>query len=1043
MKTIEAVIVMWVVLLAGTVVLPSKVLAQQGDGSSSAQYVFLIDDSEAMGSAVASGDAIDPDRLAVFSTRAILNLLDDDDEVTVAGLSEAASGERIPGLRRASENRNQLESTLSEDGDLAAYGGRSAACAEALAAVGEQLERAHRPGTSQYVVFLTPGRCDGAQVDVDGWLSGLSSHEEGRLQFSLLEWPSEHDPSPDLIELVERSGGMHAAVSVDNPAELFEPFAEVLSRSRGGQALLLDAGQNVVPAHSKARRVDLIAIAPDQEEELSLGLAPLGEEGQVEPVGQPQAGRHQFEEGLPFRFAASSYEPLDGPIEIEVGGAGTMQRVEITRRAIVIDEAVHFEYDRATIQEESHDLLDEIAQVLVDAPRIRKLEIQGHTDHAGSADYNVQLSGQRAESVREYLIERGVEANRLSSEGYGFSEPIVPVAPGEQESEQAAAQNRRVDFVILEQDEASEDESPDGDWAVVAVPDYRLQMGMDVTLGDCSEEGAPTSFVPEDESVCVRAELLNHRGERVTYDLAGPSTRAEVVHRRPDGETEHMEMSRDGNAPVFYGDMSEMELGDHILRPEIRLVSASRPDVVLRGEARTIQSSSRRVSAEPGAIELGDIYPGTEHYESFELEGNFPTAPGRLKVDGRDEVRDCLRVELSGVEEGASQPLTSGQSYTVAALVAPNCAPESFEDDIDTDLVIQFETEAGEQPIPELRLPFSATLTQEMEIAEAPVEAAMVAGEKSEIPLTVRSNHRQDLDLQIVLPEDDEHGAWPDRGDHLKLVSEAHEVTIPPTREGEEPTALVPLEVRSDACCEGGTYQTQVALLPSHDGASPIVVDVELVVEDASWWACWGPRVMLALLLLLLALLLLYLISIYRSSHFIKRDRLAASLTPMEWDDFGEAHPDTSHRAQVRQMVDRQMGFVERLKAWLKANPLVIGLPGHDYYETVELLLDPSIHINRTRLRLQGTRDHLSDLRDNPRRGVGRCFATARGGLTFFVVEDQQGRIGAFEIEDPFDGFGGDEGFEPEPDVLGRRTELLVANGDREGGSFAGWRVGG
>jgi OmpA-OmpF porin, OOP family len=151
------------------------------------------------------------------------------------------------------------------------------------------------------------------------------------------------------------------------------------------------------------------------------------------------------------------------------------QRVEVTLRAIVINEVVNFEYDKAVIMADSFDLLNEVAQVIKDNPRIRRIEVQGHTDHQGSARYNLNLSEGRARAVRDYLIGQGVEEARLTSKGFGFSQPVLALGADGKETEDAAAKNRRVEFVILEQDEirkvVREDEVPEDADAVRVVGD--------------------------------------------------------------------------------------------------------------------------------------------------------------------------------------------------------------------------------------------------------------------------------------------------------------------------------------------------------------------------------------------------------------------------------------------------------------------------------------------------------------------------------------------------------------------------------------------
>ncbi|ROL59654.1 VWA domain-containing protein [Bacteroidetes/Chlorobi group bacterium ChocPot_Mid] len=102
-----------------------------------------------------------------------------------------------------------------------------------------------------------------------------------------------------------------------------------------------------------------------------------------------------------------------------------------------------FDFDSAVVKEESYWVLDEIADKLLSLPRV-KLEIQGHTDNIGEIEYNQKLSEKRAEAVRESLIKRGVEANRLRSRGFGESKPLAP-----NDTEEGRAKNRRTQFVII------------------------------------------------------------------------------------------------------------------------------------------------------------------------------------------------------------------------------------------------------------------------------------------------------------------------------------------------------------------------------------------------------------------------------------------------------------------------------------------------------------------------------------------------------------------------------------------------------------------
>ncbi len=109
----------------------------------------------------------------------------------------------------------------------------------------------------------------------------------------------------------------------------------------------------------------------------------------------------------------------------------------------IILRGINFDTGSATIRPGSHHVLDDAARVLKANPGVR-IEIQGHTDSVGSADYNQNLSEARAQSVRSYLISVGIGADRLIARGYGESMPMASnrTSAGRQ-------LNRRIEFLIL------------------------------------------------------------------------------------------------------------------------------------------------------------------------------------------------------------------------------------------------------------------------------------------------------------------------------------------------------------------------------------------------------------------------------------------------------------------------------------------------------------------------------------------------------------------------------------------------------------------
>lgn len=103
---------------------------------------------------------------------------------------------------------------------------------------------------------------------------------------------------------------------------------------------------------------------------------------------------------------------------------------------------IEFEHNKATIRPSSYAILDEVAQVFIENP-IFVVEVQGHTDNVGNDEYNMDLSERRAQSVRTYLVNKGVPAERLTAKGYGPHKPITS-----NDTAKGRSMNRRVEFSI-------------------------------------------------------------------------------------------------------------------------------------------------------------------------------------------------------------------------------------------------------------------------------------------------------------------------------------------------------------------------------------------------------------------------------------------------------------------------------------------------------------------------------------------------------------------------------------------------------------------
>ncbi|MDX9722278.1 MAG: OmpA family protein [Myxococcota bacterium] len=120
-------------------------------------------------------------------------------------------------------------------------------------------------------------------------------------------------------------------------------------------------------------------------------------------------------------------------------------KVVVTDTMIEILDMVYFDTNKATIKAISFPILDQVYAVLRANPQVTKVRVEGHTDSDGSASKNLKLSQDRAAAVVQYLVDKGIEPSRLSSEGYGEDKPI-----DSNKTKQGKAKNRRVEFRILE-----------------------------------------------------------------------------------------------------------------------------------------------------------------------------------------------------------------------------------------------------------------------------------------------------------------------------------------------------------------------------------------------------------------------------------------------------------------------------------------------------------------------------------------------------------------------------------------------------------------
>jgi OmpA-OmpF porin, OOP family len=106
---------------------------------------------------------------------------------------------------------------------------------------------------------------------------------------------------------------------------------------------------------------------------------------------------------------------------------------------------VYFDTGLATLKPSSYKALNDLAEVMLLKTTL-VIEIAGHTDNTGTSDINKKLSQDRADAVRNYLIKKGIAANRLTAKGYGDTEPIA-----DNTTDEGKAKNRRTEVRIIKE----------------------------------------------------------------------------------------------------------------------------------------------------------------------------------------------------------------------------------------------------------------------------------------------------------------------------------------------------------------------------------------------------------------------------------------------------------------------------------------------------------------------------------------------------------------------------------------------------------------
>lgn len=131
-------------------------------------------------------------------------------------------------------------------------------------------------------------------------------------------------------------------------------------------------------------------------------------------------------------------EPAEDP-----NAAAEAERQRFERAMVDLREPIYFDFDRSELRPEAREILRGKAEVLRSFPEVR-VRIEGHADERGTVEYNLALGERRADAARQFLIDLGLDSDRITTVSYGEERPAV-----EGQNEAAWSRNRRDEFVPL------------------------------------------------------------------------------------------------------------------------------------------------------------------------------------------------------------------------------------------------------------------------------------------------------------------------------------------------------------------------------------------------------------------------------------------------------------------------------------------------------------------------------------------------------------------------------------------------------------------
>lgn len=134
---------------------------------------------------------------------------------------------------------------------------------------------------------------------------------------------------------------------------------------------------------------------------------------------------------------------------VECGAIAKAPPPQVVTKTISLETDAFFDFDKATLKPTGMTKLDQLVEDMRQAENVNAINIIGHTDSIGTEAYNQRLSERRAATVRNYLVEKGVNPGIITASGLGESQPVTPnTLPNGRDNPEGRAKNRRVDVTI-------------------------------------------------------------------------------------------------------------------------------------------------------------------------------------------------------------------------------------------------------------------------------------------------------------------------------------------------------------------------------------------------------------------------------------------------------------------------------------------------------------------------------------------------------------------------------------------------------------------